>query len=437
MDKHIWRHDGNQYSPGSSSKEYKHLPAQLYQYEERDGRWWLEEVGVRFEFPFKVYGNYDHILHRTRLAWEHLEGSLGILLNGLKGTGKTVTAQLIANWAVDAGLPVLLVSDPIPLVDVLRAIDQPVVVIFDEFEKTHDQNVEQPAILTAIDGMSRSRHKRMFLFTTNTLHINENLVNRPSRIRYCYNFGRLDRTIVEEVVDDILLPDRVHLRADILTYLDSRAVLSIDVAKTVVGEANIFNESPVTFGEVLSLTERDPAGYTLEILDGDRNVLDTLSSHFTVRRRQTAELSKWLSQDRATHFDEFMEYAVRGPTYEGVPGVTTPTIRLEAYTEHANEWVCHVKLPLEKTWLKKFPKAQASFPDDMWVDERPAGWEVPSWVHKLERGDDDLTDEEQDDYDHYRDQESVFGTDSFQQFLIRFTVNLDHPAVRYHIPKTD
>ena len=64
--------------------------------------------------------------------------------------------------------------------------------------------------------------------------INENMVGRPSRIRYVKEFGNLDLKVVNEYLDDALqVPEA---RQDLL---DSLTISTIDILKTIVNEVNI------------------------------------------------------------------------------------------------------------------------------------------------------------------------------------------------------
>lgn len=67
--------------------------------------------------------------------------------------------------------------------------------------------------------------------------INENMVGRPSRIRYVKEFGNLDLKVVNEYLDDALqVPEA---RQDLLDFIDSLTISTIDILKTIVNEVNI------------------------------------------------------------------------------------------------------------------------------------------------------------------------------------------------------
>ncbi|WP_295723753.1 AAA family ATPase [uncultured Leptotrichia sp.] len=62
-----------------------------------------------FVFDYKIYGlQEDFINHVIKTYNEAQTGNLGILLNGTKGTGKTVAAKMIANRL---HLPVIIVQN--------------------------------------------------------------------------------------------------------------------------------------------------------------------------------------------------------------------------------------------------------------------------------------------------------------------------------------
>lgn len=425
----VWQQMANSYHPGTDALKTQAIPPGLYRYEDSPKEWWLEWTAANFEFPYKIYGNHDHIIQRVKTAWGSLEGNLGVLLTGIKGTGKTVSAQLLANWAVENGIPVLVVSHPIPLVEVLEHLNQPVVVVFDEFEKTHAEKEDQQALLTALDGMARSRHKRMYVFTTNSKTVDENFLDRPSRIRYCWDFRRLGDDVIEMLLDDLLQPDVAHLRTDILTYLAARKVLSIDVAKTVINEVNLFKEAPSAFAEMMNLSEQDAAGYTLEVINEQREVLRTLSSFFALHRGENARLRGLLSR---TGRDEYINNVLRHEdTWTFQDRHRTVCIEIISPTDVLGEFVCHVMVSHTDTWIGKFHKAASAVGADMlWLDERPADWHIPEWARKSEQGV-MLTDDEDLARSQWSDEDTVFGTPKKQAFLIRITPNYDSPMSRY------
>ena len=198
--------------------------------------WYLERTGDEFVFDYKLYGVHTEIIDRILKVYPKLTGNLGVLFNGLKGTGKTVTAKILANRL---GLPIIIIksfgSNNTGLVEYLSSINCDCVFFFDEFEKQFDE--DDYSILQIMDGVYTSPYRRVFLLTTNKTNINENMISRPSRIRYMKEFGNLELEVVNEYLDDNL--QDLSRKAELISYLDMLTFSTIDVLKSIVEEVNI------------------------------------------------------------------------------------------------------------------------------------------------------------------------------------------------------
>ncbi|MBR2248629.1 MAG: AAA family ATPase, partial [Bacilli bacterium] len=88
------------------------------------------------------------------------------------------------------------------------------IIFLDEAEKVFrndDPNASQ-ALLKMIDGvMNKSR--KLYILTTNTLNINENLVGRPGRIKYIKTFSNISAKAINQYVDENL--EVKEARADV------------------------------------------------------------------------------------------------------------------------------------------------------------------------------------------------------------------------------
>lgn len=198
--------------------------------------WYLERTGDEFVFDYKLYGVHTEIIDRILKVYPKLSGNLGVLFNGLKGTGKTVTAKILANRL---GLPTIIIksfgSNNTGLVEYLSSINCDCVFFFDEFEKQFDE--DDYSILQIMDGVYTSPYRRVFLLTTNKTNINENMISRPSRIRYMKEFGNLELAVVDEYLEDNL--HDLSRKAELMAYLDMLTFSTIDVLKSIVEEVNI------------------------------------------------------------------------------------------------------------------------------------------------------------------------------------------------------
>ena len=207
------------------------------------GEIYMELIAKEFEFGFKLYGIDDSLVKHVIDTYNKQENkhNIGVLLNGAKGTGKTVTAKVLCN---KLGLPVLIVDGPMQgLSSFLAGINHDCVFLFDEFEKNFrlrddDEECAGESLLSIMDGVYNTNHCHIFILTTNELRVNDNLLSRPSRIRYLKSFGDvIDRKILEDYVEDNL--KFKEYKDEIMDFIDSLTIATIDIVKSIVDEVNI------------------------------------------------------------------------------------------------------------------------------------------------------------------------------------------------------
>lgn len=224
------------------------------------GEIFLERIADKFYFGFKLYGIDEtfvtHVLDTySKQSSKH---NLGVLLNGAKGTGKTVTAKMLCN---KLGLPVLIVDRPLNgLSNFLAGINHDCVFLFDEFEKnfrlTDDDGEDRAgeSLLSIMDGVYNGENCHIFIMTTNELRVNDNLLSRPSRIRYLKSFGDvIDRKILEEYVDDNL--KYPQYRDEIMDFFDTLTIGTIDILQSLVDEVNLHNCGVSEFKDFFNVKE--------------------------------------------------------------------------------------------------------------------------------------------------------------------------------------
>lgn len=83
-----WLIVGNTYMQSVKGVYTPTLPVALYNmcYDDRKG-FFLEKTDDKFEFPYKIYGVEEKLINRVIKTFNNTNRNLGILLNGLKGTG--------------------------------------------------------------------------------------------------------------------------------------------------------------------------------------------------------------------------------------------------------------------------------------------------------------------------------------------------------------
>ena len=198
--------------------------------------WYLEKYADEFTFDYKIYGLETEFCEHVIKTFENTTGNLGIMLTGIKGTGKTVTAKILANAFK---LPVIIVKDMggnnQGMIEYFSSFNFDSILFFDEFEKNFSE--KDSTILQIMDGVYNIGYRKIFLLTTNQMTVNENLVGRPSRIRYVKKFGNLDLKTVKEYLDDNLKVKEAY--QDLLNYIDTLSISTIDILKSIVNEVNI------------------------------------------------------------------------------------------------------------------------------------------------------------------------------------------------------
>ena len=143
----------------------------------------------------KIYGVHEKKVTKVLNSFERTNRNLGVILSGDKGIGKSLFAKLLSIKAVEKGIPLIIVDKFYPgIASYIEEIDQEVVVLFDEFDKTFagvktDNNETDPqaGLLTLFDGISQG--KKLFVITCNDMHkLNDFLINRPGRFLYNIRF---------------------------------------------------------------------------------------------------------------------------------------------------------------------------------------------------------------------------------------------------------
>ena len=133
------------------SGQYDKLPKGIYNIGLGMTGWFLEKMYDNFEFNFKIYNFHQNYLDYIINYYNSTDGNLGILFNGLKGSGKTILAKLLCN---QLNMPVIIMKSfndrNENLVEFISSINTDVVLFYDEFEKTFDE--DDCTILKLMDG---------------------------------------------------------------------------------------------------------------------------------------------------------------------------------------------------------------------------------------------------------------------------------------------
>jgi hypothetical protein len=260
-----------------SSKEamdlHEQLPAGNYTVAvDMMGNFYLEQIDG-FEIPTKMYGNT--LRHTDRIInsfWSRPQQT-GVLLNGEKGSGKTLLAKNISVELAKQGVPTIVINRDWTgdgFFKLLQDIDQPCIVLFDEFEKVYDRE-KQEEILTLLDGVFGS--KKLYILTVNDKwRVDSHMRNRPGRIFYLLDFKGLDIEFIREYCVDNLINKQYIDQICSLTSLFGE--FNFDMLKALVEEMNRYNETPTEALEMLNAKPEYDSGakYEVKLIDGGKEI---------------------------------------------------------------------------------------------------------------------------------------------------------------------
>ncbi len=205
------------------------------------GNFLLEQIDD-FVAPAKLYGNTLRYADRILRTFADRPASTGVMLNGEKGSGKTLLGKTVSLEAAKQGIPTIVINNPWcgdGFNALMQDIDQPCVVLFDEFEKVYNSE-QQEQILTLLDGVFPS--KKLFVITCNDKYrVDQHMRNRPGRIFYMLDFKGLELDFIREYCEDRL---RDRKQIDSVCKISTLfSQFNFDMLKALVEEMNRYGET--------------------------------------------------------------------------------------------------------------------------------------------------------------------------------------------------
>lgn len=207
--------------------------------------------GSEFSLPTKLYTpkNDEKFIKKILTSYNAQDKTMGVLLSGTKGTGKTVLAKRIAK---EANMPILTMDNTFHPSDIRKLFNKleniPVCVIFDEFDKMGEK-YDSDSILRVLDGIS-SAGKHLILFTCNNVDmVNEYMLDRCGRIRYYREFEEMGPSMISEILTD-RLDDKSEVEPLTDFIMANFGLLSFDNIASFADEVNLFPND--TFEELFS-----------------------------------------------------------------------------------------------------------------------------------------------------------------------------------------
>lgn len=244
------------------------LPAGNYVIkEDQFGSLYLEHI-EDFKPLAKMYG--DTLKNTDRIIQTFLDrpAATGVMLTGEKGSGKTLLSKNVCIELAKQGIPTIIINAPWHgdrFNTFMQSIEQPCVIVFDEFEKTYNSD-EQESILTLLDGVFPS--KKLFMLTCNDKwRVDYHMRNRPGRIYYMLDFKGLGAEFITEYCNDNL-KNKQYIDT-ICNIASLFSEFNFDMLKGLVEEMNRYNESPQEALRMLNAKPEFDTGtkYEVKLID--------------------------------------------------------------------------------------------------------------------------------------------------------------------------
>lgn len=232
--------------------EYSLEPGKVYDLKIR--KQWGEVVtqftlNGEMNLPKKVFTTKKDSLFIKRVLHsfnKDEKNTTGVLLTGEKGTGKTVTAKVIAQ---QANLPIIVIHPETILAelsDFFKSFDDSVCILFDEVDK----NFETRDLLTFLDGIQKTARKLVVMTANDSNRVDEFLKNRCSRVRYFRNYSMVEDA--KEYAEMIAKDRNLENIDEVVNFIvDSIKFPSIDNICSFIDEIVFTKEMQLTLDEVL------------------------------------------------------------------------------------------------------------------------------------------------------------------------------------------
>lgn len=221
----------------------------------------------------KIYGCSEKKVQKVLHSFSMVDRNFGVILSGRKGIGKSLFARLLSVQGKEYGIPLILVTAYYPgIANFLSSIEQEVIVLFDEFEKTFadkDGVSPQEEMLPLFDGLDGG--KKLFVVTCNEVSkLNTYLLNRPGRFHYHLMLTNPNPDEIREYLEDKLEEQYHHLIKKVVGFA-ANTNITYDILRAIAFELNNGYSFEETLAD-LNISKEETPRYDMiaEFADGSR-----------------------------------------------------------------------------------------------------------------------------------------------------------------------
>lgn len=232
--------------------EYDLEPGKVYDLKIREvwGRTITDfKLNGEMNMPPKLYQTKKDKMFIERVLQNYFradKNTTGVLLTGDKGTGKSVTAKIIASRA---NLPIIIINPDTEenlLEGFFKEFDTPVCILLDEVDK----NFNTKNMLTFLDGIHKTTKKLVIMTANEEDNLSNFIKNRCSRIRYCRHYDM--QNDAKEYAELICEEKGVENKEEVVDFIINKIKYpSIDNISSFIDEVIFTKEWNLTLQEVL------------------------------------------------------------------------------------------------------------------------------------------------------------------------------------------
>lgn len=322
----------------SAVKAHDQLPLGTYRvhFTPQEGFSLLRVANLTVGTP-RIYGQRDDKVEKIFRSYERTERSLGVMLSGDKGQGKSLFLRMVAEHALTAEMPVVLVTEDFDgiagFIDTLGEC----LVIFDEFEKVFFGGSRSNAInrqnqfLSLFDGISTV--KRIYCLTVNEIEdLSAYLVNRPGRFHYHMRFDYPGPDEVREYLTD-MAPVAAPAEIENAVLFSRRVRLNYDHLRAIAFE---LNHPDVVFSEIvddLNIKAIEPSLYKVEARLADGTIFADEAALNLFERGNVGRTVEVRNAGRSL----FISFTPQDLLFEADGAIYLPTQKMDVLDEDEEE----------------------------------------------------------------------------------------------------